>query len=310
MAINSNILKNKNKTLLAPPNTISSTAYRNEVLTTVNNIFTSQDRATIPGRDIIIPNPTPKPLSITITNLASASLDIGDATSLSDWNDFFETDIYADTAFTSINIVETEIQLFGATILNAKASLFSPNKNGYSWLVSIDDQAESIVDVSYGVFAQCQNLQNVNLPAVKRIGSESFIGCLNLSSFTANLVQMIQSYAFQDCDNLTSINLPECLFLESSYVFSYCNLLTTVNLPKLQFIGESSFSNSTSLQTLYIPSLLSTPQDRYDYSIFTDISGNDITLTIPNRFMTCDNGNIQPDIQYLLDNNTVTLITV
>ena len=44
--------------------------------------------------------------------------------------------------------------------------------------------------------------------------------------------------------------------------------------------------------------------------VFTGITSNNITLTVPSALMTCNAGNPDGDIQYLQSNNTVTVITV
>ena len=45
-------------------------------------------------------------------------------------------------------------------------------------------------------------------------------------------------------------------------------------------------------------------------NVFASITGKAITLTIPSALMTCNGGNPDGDIQWLIDNNTVTIITV
>ena len=312
MALNQKFLAEKGKSLLAPSNAVTSTVYNKDMLATINSIYSSEDRTSIPGRDLAIPDLPIKPLGITVTNLQDVEDIVGSADSLSDWNDFFQTDIYADTEFTSVEVIgTTQIQLFGATNLSLRAALFSPNKNGYEWIVSIDDQAGSITNIGDIVFSSCDNLTELNLPNVKRFGFNTFYNCDNLSTIIAPSLLLIGDYAFENCENgLTSIDFPECLIVNRD-AFVNCDSLESVNLPKLLDIGNRAFSNCTSLSSIYTPSLLSIGGgDVFDNSVFNGITGNTISFTLPQRLMTSNYGDPQSDVQTLIDNNTVNIITV
>ena len=308
MSLNSKFLADKSKSILSNNSAIT---YNEDIRTVVNSIYSSEDRISIPGRNIITPDLTPKFLGITVTNLEDVSSTIGDATSLSDWNNFFETSTYANTPFTSINVVgTTEIQLFGATNLSLRAALFSPSKVGYDWIVSIDDQTGSITDISDIVFIDCNNLVSLNLPNVKRFGFDTFYSCNNLTTVIAPSLLLVTDYAFENCPNIVTMNFPECLFINRN-TFSSCESIETINLPKVLSIDTYSFLNCTSLTSIYLPSLSSIGEgDTFSSNSFSGITGNTISFTLPQRLMTCNYGNPHPDVQTLIDNNTVNIITV
>lgn len=59
----------------------------------------------------------------------------------------------------------------------------------------------------YGAFGDCQSLQSLYLPSIKKIGLCSFRHCTSLSSLTLGSgLTEIDAYAFKDCTLLTEIN--------------------------------------------------------------------------------------------------------
>jgi hypothetical protein len=71
----------------------------------------------------------------------------------------------------------------------------------------------------------------------------------------------------------------------SDFFYSGCNNISTIVLTVCETLGSSV---------------------GYDY-VFFNIIGKTITLTIPSSLMACNGGNPDGDIQYLIDNNTVTI---
>jgi hypothetical protein len=84
-------------------------------------------------------------------------------------------------------------------------------------------------------------------------------------------------------------------------------LLSTISLPVVQSIGDESFGN-TILTTISIPSCINLGSTVGYNSVFTNLTGQIITLTIQSILMTCKVGLPDSDIQYLIDNNDVNII--
>ena len=86
--------------------------------------------------------------------------------------------------------------------------------------------------------------------------------------------------------------------------------LHIVRLPSCLSIIDDGFIYITTLIDLYLPSCTDMGTSVGDNAIFNFITGDTITLTIPSALMTCNGGNPDGDIQYLVANNTVTIVTV
>ena len=100
-------------------------------------------------------------------------------------------------------------------------------------------------------------------------------------------VTSISNGAFQDCTELITAIFPACISTSDS-IFKTATALTTVSLPLCADLGGTTG----------------------DDSVFFNISGQTITLTIPVSRQTCDGGNPDGDIVYLAANNTATIIYV
>lgn len=125
------------------------------------------------------------------------------------------------------------------------------------------------------------------------------------------LTTITGNQTFENFDTV-SITLPALETITGSQTFKKSYSLTTIILPKLEsVIGSNNFDQVTSLTTITIP--LCTVMGDVDCTInednFISISGQTITLTLPASLMTCNNGNPDPDIDTLINNNTVTVIT-
>lgn len=115
-------------------------------------------------------------------------------------------------------------------------------------------------------------------------------------SFNTNIVKVISKASFHGDSTfvaqtrLVSIVTTATNFVSSTFV--NCASLTTIDISNCDIDGLGDAG----------PSFLD--------DIFTGISGNNITLKIPAYLMTCNGGNPDIDIQTLIVNNTVTIITV
>jgi hypothetical protein len=112
---------------------------------------------------------------------------------------------------------------------------------------------------------------------------------------------------FYNCTSLTSGF--DNLISAGSSCFENCTSLTS-SFNSLQTVGNTCFRNCTSLSNLNFDNVdnygITTEAD----SVFLDITGNNITVTAKTIHQTSNGGNLEGDLQYLADNNTVTFIWV
>ena len=136
-------------------------------------------------------------------------------------------------------------------------------------------------------FSDCDNLTNINIPdGVSYIDGSTFEGCSSLKRIAIpNGVTYIDMYAFEGCNSLETISIPPSLTFIDYHAFDDCNsikkilisdvdawcrinfrayipgnlyidnkLLTEVTLPDgIAKIGEYTFQNRSSLETIIIP---------------------------------------------------------
>ena len=106
-----------------------------------------------------------------------------------------------------------------------------------------------------------------------------------------------------------SIILKDSIF-SSNYMFSGDLNKFEDNMGCIVSTGDYCFRGCTFLLILTIPACGNLGSSTDYNSIFSTYLPLDITLTIPAALMTCNSGVPDGDIQYLIDNNTVTIITV
>lgn len=122
-----------------------------------------------------------------------------------------------------------------------------------------------------------------------------------------NVGYTIPANAFQTAsllDVVSFANIVEIL------AFQGCNSLTSVSFPNATTIGASCFEASTAIVNVNIPSCVSLGSGPSDYSVFFDIVGNTMTVTINSVLTTIYSGNMHNSIQYLQASDTVTLTIV
>ena len=247
-----------------------------------NSCFTTSTSTTLPPTTTTTTTTAPLSLKLTFNDIANANSLVGDASSVTDWNTFFDLPTYGNP-FTSVVIVGNEVKLFGGSDINLRVDVFSATTS----LISVDDLIGCIVNANGYSFANNPNLINLSLPALINTGYDSFC------------------YA---CESLISVNLPSLVTAGGSS-FEQCYLLTTINLPSLTTMGTYGLYDCISLTTINIPSCTDLGGTVGNDSVFDNIIGNTITLTVPSALMTCQLGNPDGDIVYLQANNSVTIIT-
>lgn len=223
-------------------------------------------------------------LRLLFDSIANANALVGDASSVSDWNTFFDLPTNGNP-FTSVVIVGNEVHLYGGSNIVFKDDLFKGNQ----YLLSIIDGISSVVSLLNSCLSGVSNLSSVSFPAVT----------------------LVDTYVFEYIDGpgITSISLPSVTFIDSE-AFYYQPAITTFSFPTLTTVKDYAFDGCSAATTFYLPSLTDLGETVLNNGVFSDIVGNTITLTVPSALMTCNAGNPDGDIVYLQANNTVTVITV
>lgn len=277
-------------------------------------------------------------LRLLFDDIENANSLVGDSSSVSDWNIFFDLPAYGNP-FTSVNIVGNEVQLIGGSNIETKFRLF----NDYEHLLEVNDSGALVIlgdetfggengtsaltsiiapnvttticedTINYGVFGQCYNLINVYLPKCKNLGAVTFYACENLPqsglTLSFNEITYIGDYTFDNCYLLTEANFPAVTYV-GAYAFDNCDIISEFNFPLATYIGEYAFSLCYAMTLCNLPSCIELGPTVGDDNVFAGISSQTITLTVPTALMTADAGNPDGDIAYLQFNNTVTVITV
>jgi hypothetical protein len=226
----------------------------------------------------------PRPLKMTFTSIEDVSSIIGDVTNVEDWNIFFDLPTLG-SPFTSVQIEENEVKLYGGSNIKVKPALMYDQ--GYQYLISINDEAGCITSVGGDAFSYCELLTSVSLPKCKIVyGSDD---------------SPQNDYGgFGYCENLVNLNIP-LLEIAGKYAFGECYLLTSINFPKLISCEKSSFSYLYDLTSINLP-LCTNLGGTFGYDeVFQDITGHTITATF-NPSVLSDS-----DVVELSLNNNVTI---
>lgn len=214
-----------------------------------------------------------------------ANVPVADASSVSDWNTFFDLPTNG-TPFISVSVLGNTVKLHGGSGIKLKKYLF-----GYEppHLISINDPYGIIVAIDDTVFTMgmtTASFESFNLPGVITIGDSAFSQFNRATLFILPNAETIGHGCFT-INYFTEISLPSAIIIESS-CFGSCYYLETISIPKCTSLGS----------------------DVIDAGVFSSITGNTITLTVPAALMTCNGGNPHASIAYLQSNNTVTVIQV
>mgnify|MGYP000742340938 CR=1 FL=1 len=264
-------------------------------------------------------------LMLTWDNIANVP--VADVNIISLWNNLFNLPTNGNP-FTSVTISGNTTILNGGSNISLVSGIFSTNTH----LISIYDNENVVVSIGEGAMQACDNLLSVTLNYTTAAGVNAFAQCALLNSVNLPLLQTADTSCFEDCWQLANINLPQ-LISAGDYCFYHGEVSTTYNLPLLETAGEYCFSFRTINSSFNLPSLtsigyfslaaagntiteidfsslISLGATVGDNNVFLSISGNNIVLTVPAALMTCNGGNPDGDIQYLVANNTVTVIQV
>lgn len=279
--------------------------------------------------------PVPLALRLLFSDIAAVNAIVGDSSNVSDWNTYFDLPTYG-TPFTSVSVTGDEVKLYGGSGIKVKPALLYNEQN---LLIELDDQAGCITSVggdafSYnyslttvnlpectvvygpedspqndvGGFGYCDHLVSLSIPKLVTVGNYGFDSCQLLSSINFPLLASIGNYGFSACGNLALVNVPNVVSCGNGCFQS--SIITSISLPLATNIGNNCFSNCDGLTNIALLGCTSLGTTVGNNSVFSNITGNIITLTVPSALMTNNGGNPDGDIQYLQANNTVTVVTV
>jgi len=243
--------------------------------TTTTSTSTSTSTSTTTSTTTAVPV-----LRILFNDIANANILVGDASSVSDWNTFFDLPING-SPFTLVTIIGNEVFLYGGSGITIKTSLFYNNID----ILTIYD-TNSIIRINSAAFSYAENLVVADFPNITLTEASVFDSAYSLTTFNAPQLIVVGTQMFNG-GPIQTINFPSAIVIESSaFLFTY--ELTSISIPSCLTLGSTVGDNQ----------------------VFGGITGNTITLTVPAALMTCNGGLPDGDIQYLQANNTVTIVTV
>ena len=221
------------------------------------------------------------------------------ANDLAAWNTFFDLPVNGNP-FTSVVVDGNEVKLIGGSNINIISALFRIDH-----LISIIDDINCIVSLEDSAFYQCNNLITAILNGVSSVtGDFQFSDCPSLITVDLPSLSSVNDYCFAYSPSLTTINAP--FLVNAGYkCFSSCTSLTSISFPSLATIGDNCFEYCTSLTSVYLPSCTNLGTTVGNDGVFLGITGQTITVIVPDAIFTCNVGLPDGDLQYLIANNTV-----
>lgn len=186
-------------------------------------------------------------------------------------------------------------------------------KNVFS--LGLFDGIQAIAD---GVFQNCTNLQDIELPStLTKIGNNAFEGCSSLNSIDLSNVNVIGEYAFRGCTSLKKVTISEKIGYLCNGIFLGCTGLTEITLPtNVAYIGCECFKDCSSLLKISILGVMEIDNNAFEGCSKLYVLNLPQTLMhiSPNAFSFCDDlqtvliRNRFIDIDEAAFENTVNLI--
>ena len=112
---------------------------------------------------------------------------------------------------------------------------------------------DGVVEIDFGAFAGCHNLQTVNFPVgVERIEDQAFMCCNGLTNvYLAEGVTTIGIDSFSRCPKLKQVSFPDTLEEIGSWAFYHCKALEYVNIPdSVTTLQGRAFSDCINLKEI------------------------------------------------------------
>lgn len=252
-----------------------------EVSTSQNYYFMASESIIITANFEEIPTPQGLELIFVVDPVLGIQVPVANASSLPDWNAFFDLPTNG-TPFTSVVVNGDKVTLIGGSGITLKDYIFSSNVN----ILSFID----------------------NTPCIIAMGDHCFYTTL-VSTIIAPICETVLGSCFSDSGSLANIYVPILKYAHDS-AFTGCTILQKLNLSLLLTAGDYCFAALPSLNEIILSSCTNLGSSVGNDGVFYSSTSRTITLTIPSALMTCNGGNPDGDIQYLMDNNTVTIITI
>ena len=168
--------------------------------------------------------------------------------------------------------------------------------HGRSDLTAIPSEKQNIEYALQHAFADCTNLETINLPNCKFIGRNNFYASkasmislpncefIDDNAFWRNYINMslltsldfpkvkVIVGSFIMAPNVQNINLPECVYI-GNYTFSGFSSCSIVNCSNVKYIGQFAFSGMRQLTNINLPECLFLSNGAfYGCNSLTDIS--------------------------------------
>lgn len=140
----------------------------------------------------------------------------------------------------------------------------------------------SIISIGRSAFSDHTALNNVEIPGVTEIGPQAFKGCSSLKEINCPVVSVIGDSAFY-ASGLQKIDCPVTSVI-GAYAFCMSKNLQSISLSdKLTKLGNSSFKDCSSLQSIYLGKV-----DKIPYSCFYSCSSLS-EISIPDNVLSIEN---------------------
>jgi len=250
----------------------------------------------------------PSGLRITFDSAASALAFFGGTIDVASVNAKFAT-VGNATPYgrVSINRIGKMVTCYGGAGVTIPNGTFSGNTNLITILDGPDEgpylegTSFSIVGIGDDAFNGCTSLTSARLQVATAYGARAFKDCTVLNDINLQNAYTIGDNCFENCTSLTSFNYIRDLVSVGNYAFAGCTGVTSYDFPALATIGNYAFYNNTSVTTINIPYCAALGTTTGNNNVFTGISGNTISLTIPSALDT------DADVVALQAANTVTI---
>jgi len=129
---------------------------------------------------------------------------VADASSVSDWNTFFDLPTYG-TPFTSVVADGDTVKLYGGANITTKFMLFDSNLS----LIRLDDLAGSIIAVDSSF--DSTGLIYVNLPNAITVGDAAFYSSSSLATILLPKMTICSAFSFANLSPINYIYIPSCI---------------------------------------------------------------------------------------------------
>ena len=173
----------------------------------------------------------------------------------------------------------------GGYIISVESKCFS----GYNSISQIN--LGGCLQIKKGAFAKNTNLVTVNCPVVTEIGNDAFANS-KVSNLYLPALTDLGDGAFANCNNLSVVNISSAINI-GDYAFSSCVSLSSMDMSSVVNLGASEPCSANITN-----------------EVFNGIIGNTIIIKVPTALTTCNGGGPQADLQRLVADNTVTVITI